>query len=437
MRKKHLKLIPGNKKEKKERTPLQKFFRKTVVILSIILFVFFLGRSVFLWGYGMASSYVVKTVITEDSVLEEKIAVEGFIIREEKVVTSPQEGYLIWALEEGTRVGVGREVAEIVSRPLYTVEYREEESHVLQNDEHEQDKQEKENDEGDNEEDLLVDDNNLENDAAEVFEENEELFDPKEIEYHTSVVVNRLRSALSAGDMEEAEKYYHQLKGISQEQLIVHSSLHPTNSKLLSPFSGIVVYYTDGLEDFFQPSLIHFLSSHQLGAFKREGKEINFGEKIGRGSPIFKIVDNYTWYFTVPVTPEQGEEFKDNKRVYIRFDFVSDYDVRVDVFHIEEEQDKTLVTFKVNEQLENFYLYRQTQAEIIYNYLRGIIVPEEALLTKGEETGVYTIEKAMVRFRPVTVKEEHEGDVIVEGLPAGRVVITNPRFFREGQYIPS
>ncbi len=431
MRNKHLKLIQGTKKEKKERTPLQKFFRKTAVSLGIILFVFFFTRTVFLWGYGMASSYVVKTVITEERVLEEKFSVEGFIIREEKVVTSPQEGYLIWALEEGTRVAVGREVAEIVSRPPVTDENWEFDSTVLRNDEQPQDLQENELDDGD----FPVAENNPENYAIE--ENEDEIIDPKEIEYRTSVMVNRLRSALSVGDMEDAEKYYHQLKGISQEQLIVHSSFNPTNSKIISPFSGIVVYYTDGLEDFFQPSLIHFLSSQQLGSFEREGKEINFGQKIERGSPIFKIVDNYTWYFTVLVTPEQGEIFKDKNRVYLRFDFISPHETRVDVFHLEEEQDKTLVTFKVNEQLENFYLYRQTQAEIIFNHLRGIIVPEEALLTKGEETGVYTIEKAMVRFRPITVKKELEGSIIVEGLPAGRVVITNPRFFREGQYIPS
>lgn len=403
MRKKHLELIRG---EKKERTPFQKFLRKTAVSLLILFTVFFLGRAVFLWGYGMAASSLVKTVVTQERLLEEKVSVEGVIIRDEKVVTSPQEGYLVWTLEEGTRVAVGHVVAEIVSRPP--------------------------EDSGENQDK----DSSLP-DYEETDLQDIEKFDPKEIEYRTSVTVNRLRKALSAGDMEEADSYYRQLKDLSQEQLIVHSSLHSSGSKIISPFSGIVSYYTDGLEDFFQPTLIHFLNSQQLGFFEGEAQKINFGEKIGRGLPIFKIVDNYTWYFTVSVTTHQGETLSEKKRVSLRFDFVSPDETRGEVFHIEEEEDNTLVTFKINEQLRNFYFHRQVEAEIIYNHLQGITVPKDSLLIKGEETGVYTIEKAMVRFRPVDVKRELEGDLVVEGLPAGRVVIQNPRFFREGQYIPS
>ncbi len=435
MRKKHLELIRG---EKKEGTPFKKFMKKTAVSLLIIFIVFFLARAVFLWGYGMAGSSLVKTVVTEEKLLEEKVTVEGVIIRDEKVVTSPQEGYLVWALEEGARVGVGHVVAEIVSRPPGDIgESRESEVPFVDNEEQDlQDKKESDSSNGRNGDKYPVEESNQGPLAIEEKNE-EEIFDPKEIEYRTSVLVNRLRRALSEGDMEKAGDYYARLKDLSQEQLIVHSSLHSTSSKIISPFSGIVSYYTDGLEDFFQPALIQFLSSQQLGFFEAEAQKIDFGERIGRGLPIFKIVDNYIWYFTASVTPSQGEILKEKRRVSLRFDFVSPHDTRVEVYHIEEEEDKTLVTFKINEQLNNFYIYRQVKAEVIYDHLKGVTVPKEALITKEEETGVYTIERAMVRFRPVKVKRELEEELVVEGLPAGRVVIYNPRFFREGQYISS
>lgn len=435
MRKKqnHLKVIKG---EKKERTPFQKLSRKITVSLLLIILVFFLARAVFLWGYGMAASYLVRTVVTEERLLEEKMPVEGVIIRDEKVITSPQEGYLVWALDEGARVGVGHVVAEIVSRP--PGDDGEVEGPVL--DHEEQDithREEKETQSGGNEN---MDSSMGENGPDSIYidgENGEETLDLKEIEYRTSVLVNRLRKAIREGSMEEAESYYNQLESLSQEQLIVHSSLQAGSSKMISPFSGIVSYYMDGLEDFYQPSLIQFLSSQQLNVNNDKVKKISFGEKVSRGSPVFKIVDNYTWYFTVAVTPSQGEILQGARRVSLRFDFVSPHDTRVEVYHLEQEEDKTLVTFKVNEQLDNFYLHRQVGAEVIHAHIRGITVPEEALVEQGEELGVYTIEKAVVRFRPVEIKRELEGDLVVEGLPAGRVVIQNPRFFRQGQYIPS
>ncbi len=432
MRKNHLKLIRG---EKKERTPFQKLSRKITVSLLLIILVFFLARAVFLWGYGMAASYLVSTVVTEERLLEEKMSVEGVIIRDEKVITSPREGYLVWALDEGTRVGVGRVVAEVVSQPPVDDGI---EGPVLEHEEKDiTNMEEKESQDEGNED---VDSSMLEDSPDSLYIDGgneDETLDLKEIEYQASVMVNRLRKAIREGNMEEAESYYNQLESLSQEQLIVHSSLQAGSSKIISPFSGIVSYYMDGLEDFYQPSLIHFLSSQQLKVLNEEIKKISFGEKVGRGSPIFKIVDNYTWYFTVPVTPSQGEILQGARRLFLRFDFISPHDTRVEVYHLEQEEDKTLVTFKVNEQLDNFYLHRQAGAEVIYAHFRGITVPEEALVEQGEEIGVYTIEKAVVRFRPVEIKRELEGELVVEGLPAGRVIIQNPRFFRQGQYIPS
>jgi len=45
------------------------------------------------------------------------------------------------------------------------------------------------------------------------------------------------------------------------------------------------------------------------------------------------------------------------------------------------------------------------------------------------------VEKAMVKFRPLEVVSSFEEELLVEGLSTGRLIITNPGFFKEGLYI--
>ncbi|RQD73108.1 MAG: HlyD family efflux transporter periplasmic adaptor subunit [Candidatus Syntrophonatronum acetioxidans] len=396
MGKNHFHLIEGKKKEKGGKT--EKFKKAAVWFVAAILFLF-IFRYLFTWGFSRAASFVANTYIVEEKPIDSKFSREGIIIRDEKLIAAPWEGYLLWAVENGERIGAGKVVAEIVEE--------------------------------------VSSENTVEENGEEAGEGPDfyEVLEPVEVENKTGAIFDNLRENVTKGNMVMARDYFQELKYFSQE-VMVRKSFSSGKSEIVTPFSGIAVFKTDGLEDLLTPDNINFLSYEQMQDFEPNIRKINSGERVRKGAPLVKIVDNYSWYFSVYVNSSQAEKIRKEGRIYLKFNFAPGEEVQARVYNIEEDEDnRFLVTFMVTEHLKDFYMYRQARADIIYDRSRGVTVPSSALVYKEDEPGVYSVEKAMVRFRPVEIVSSFEEELLVEGLSRGRLIITNPRFFKEGQYI--
>lgn len=394
MRKNNFHLIKGKKKEKDSR--VEKLKRAAVWFLAVILFLF-IFRHLFTWGYSRVASYFVNTYIVEERMIDNKFSREGLIVRDEKLITAPWEGYLLWAVEDGERIGAGKMVAEIVEEVSPETVEEEEELRETSN--------------------------------------SHETLEALEIENKTGVMVDNLRDNMAWGDMITARDYYQELKYFSQE-VMVRKSFTRGKSKIVTPFSGIAVFHTDGLEDLLTPENVNFLSYEQMQDFEPNIRKINAGERVRQGAPLVKIVDNYSWYFSVYVNSSQIDKIRDQGRTKLSFSFAPGEEVTARLYSVEEDEDnKYQVTFIITEHLEDFYLHRQVKADIIYDSFRGITIPSSALVEKDGEPGVYSVEKAMIKFRPVEVVSSFEEELLVEGLSTGRLIITNPGFFKEGLYI--
>ncbi len=406
MKKNHLHLIKGKGKEHSSNKRNQK---KIIISLIIVLAVLLLTKPLLSWAYGRVTSFFVDTYIVEEQVFEQTFAGEGYIIRDEKIIPAPQKGYLLWGAEQGTRVAVGQVIAEIVE----------------------------EIEEGDSNETY-----GNQSYSGEVYSEEDnkkeesetEKFCSEEIEYLTSKLVNRLRESMSKGNMDKAESYFKELRKLSQE-VVFQSSFDTDKSKIVTPYSGIIVYHTDGLENLLYPGNISFLKQSHLKDLNSIRRSVDFGEKVNEGFPLIKIVDNYAWYFTLLLTFNEAELLKDKGYVQLKFAFAPQKDVRAEVYKIKEENDSYLVTFKITQHIDKFYLFRESAVEVIYSQSREVTVPASAIINRNGKLGVYSIERAKVRFRPVEIKSQIEEKVIVEELSPGKSIITNPGLFREGQYI--
>jgi hypothetical protein len=58
---------------------------------------------------------------------------------------------------------------------------------------------------------------------------------------------------------------------------------------------------------------------------------------------------------------------------------------------------------------------------------RGVVFPREAIFAQGEEIGVFVVENSVINFRRVRVLDQNETLACVDNVPAGRLVVTNPR----------
>lgn len=202
-----------------------------------------------------------------------------------------------------------------------------------------------------------------------------------------------------------------------------------------APSPGVAVYQLDGLEGNIQFSSVKNLDLTVVSKIAYSPERVADGEKVTQGSLIFKMVGNYKWLFVTELSQKEFESVEGAATRRLRFSFAEPEDVTAAVAVLRKEENSVLLSFEVKDDLEGCFLERFTRAEIITKRTQGVLLPESAIVRQGVETGIYTVEKTMVRYHPVTILDQSEEKVVVEGVKIGSQIITNPQFVRVGQRI--
>lgn len=316
-KKKQFYVVSGKGKRKKHSEAIFRVLLFTAVGLLLLQATYSLARDAL-------AGMLVKTVISEDSVLEQLISVSGVLVRDEYVVAAPVSGVIRWNMTEGNRVAVGTGVASI----------------------------------------------------------------------HTE-----------------------------------NGGVH----LLKSPVPGVLVYKLDGLEGELQPNALATIEMSQLR--KRSVKEhiIADGKDVSQGTMLYKIVNNYDWHFVAELTLRDFQSLDERKNSRLRFTFSPEEEIVATWKVVGEGEDTVTLAFTLKEDVEGCFSRRFAEAEIIVSRFTGLVLPSSALVLRGEEAGVYVIDKSVVRYLPVNVVETAGEQVVVEGVRTGFTVVTNPSLLREGQ----
>jgi putative membrane fusion protein len=200
-----------------------------------------------------------------------------------------------------------------------------------------------------------------------------------------------------------------------------------------TPFSGVIIPELDGLEGNLHPNALHEIDMKEIGQMPQKTNRVMDGEEVWQGTMLFKVVNNYNWYFVTELTEEAYEALSERKTTTLRFSFAPEDEVGASWSVLSEEENRVRVAFEIKEDLEGYFTHRLADADLIVRRTRGLVLPTSALVMRGEETGVYVLNKSVVRYRPVNVLETDGKMVVVEGVPAGFTVITNPFLMKEGQ----
>lgn len=310
-------VIQGKKKKKRPGEKL--VFLLLMTAVSIIV-----ARSVWSFARDALASALVKTVVSEEGLLEITVSSQGVLVRDERVAGSPLTGVLRWNVQCGERLAANTAVATITT---------------------------------------------------------------------------------PTGFSEDA----------------------------VTPGSGMVVLSLDGLEGILQPSNLSEIDVELLRKKQAKPRHAADGSEVLQGSLLFKVVDNFFWYYIAELEREQFEAIKDRPSALLRFSFAPHEDVRGKINVLRQEDERVAVAFMFQEEVDGCFLERFVEADIIVRRNRGVVLPVSALLLRGEEVGVYTLDKSVVRYRQVEVIETGREQVVVRGLRPGLPVITNPAFVREGQ----
>lgn len=316
-RKKRFHVIAGKGRKKKAGDT----FVHTLLLLAVGLLVL---QATYYLARNALAGMLVKTVISEDSVLEQVITANGVIVRNEHVVAAPATGVIRWSATGGNRVAVGADLGTI----------------------------------------------HAENGSIQV---------------------------------------------------------------LKAPVPGVFIQELDGLEGELQPNALAGIDVAQIKKMPGKQYVVADGKEVKQGSMLYKIVNNYDWYFVAELSAKDVAALGERKSSRLRFAFSPDEEVWAAWSVVAENEDSMLVAFTLQEDVDGCFSQRLADADIIVRRITGLVLPSSALVLRGEEAGVYVIDKSVVRYIPVSVVETAGETIVVEGVRAGFTVITNPLLVREGQ----
>lgn len=178
-----------------------------------------------------------------------------------------------------------------------------------------------------------------------------------------------------------------------------------------SQASGLYSAVVDGYESVLTVDSLSELTPSALSAVQSSGV----------GSNVGKLIFGDCWYYAAVMDSKDAETLKERtaelerqgKNLLLRFTKNIDRDLPVTISRISEpENGRCIVVLKGSTYLQELTLLRQQSAQIIYEIVEGIRVPNAALRldihaeedgTQSRTIGVYCVVGAKAAFKPVEV----------------------------------
>ncbi|MCR3921804.1 MAG: hypothetical protein NUK65_04690 [Firmicutes bacterium] len=214
------------------------------------------------------------------------------------------------------------------------------------------------------------------------------------------------------------------------------TTLGGVSQTVLMPGPGMVIRQLDGLEGILQPHILASPASIDFAKLRDAPETIvqtPDESEVQQGSLIFKVIDNYRWYYVAQFEQDHFTSLEGKNEAYLRFSFAPAEDVYAGIMHMQNDDDTITVSFSLQNDVAGCFTERFADAEIITQRTAGIVLPISALLVRGEDIGVYVVNQSRVQYRSVTVLQADSEQVVVRGMLTGLPVITNPSLVKEGQ----
>lgn len=354
---------------------------------------------------GLLPSVVTYTALKGN--LEESLDTEGYIFKQQYIESVPTGGYFECMVDEGERVAQGQLVGYIFSNAPT-------------------------NEQSDKIKDVVSQISRLENSSEEeIYANNAEMVEQrissalrdmsKTREVHDMSAYAEIRERVDSmiakkrsiqGEKTDKETRLSDLKTrLSQ----LENEVGGTKTEILAEQPGVYTSKIDGLEDTLSMDKIGSVTPGYLdGIPKQKSSAPGYVEA---GQPLFKIVDNYGWYYVAAIPEKEAKDLKIGQSVRLRFFDLSDYTIYATVKNISQpEGGKVAVSMYTNRYVESIYSSNIVSADLVVSAYEGIKLPVKCLRVKDNQTGVYVVRLGVARFVPVTDLGRDEDWVIVRAV---------------------
>lgn len=365
--------------------------KKRLFLIPKLIFVFlvvFLLISIFFRSGNSVSTYTAL-----NGKIEEYVLADGYIFRDQELISSPTDGYFECLADEGDRVNDGSTIAAVYKSavdPAVTEEISQLKTKIA---------------------DLEKDET-----AADIYSANAvkiELNISEEAQKLTQVRDNNnfsdIVSIKHSVDDYIANKQYAVEGGKTKEDRLsemkarldeLESSINGEREYIYAPRAGIFSSKIDGYEDVLGIEMMGDATPRYINGISKNN--VTVGTTVTNGENVCKIIDNYEWYFVGLISEKEAENFKVDQSISIKFYDLSDSMVSGTVKAISKPEDgKVAITVYSTRYIDSIYTTSKVSAELLTESSEGIKVPSSSLRVIDGQQGVYVVRLGVARFVPV------------------------------------
>lgn len=420
-------------KEKKRKK--KKSFLKQYKWDYIFLAIFILSAVVYYADSVIKASRMkqIYTSIVDFGVVESSTTKQMVIIRNDKVLVAPSDGYYELSYPEGERVKTGLPVvrsknqnaSENYTKLIELIDSRiallGSESRTLQDNEIEK----------------------INNRLEYLYRSAQGRIENDEIEY-IEIIKKELIS------LNDRKRYFFSDgSAVSKEELLKQkqqllTEFDSKNTVVISDMNGLISSYYDGHEKELNILNIRNLTVSQLERIKNVSG-IDYSTEKKKGDPVAVISENYRWYLACEVTEEDIDNIASERPIFIE---IEDKRFRAYLEDFYKGTDGKFVGyFRVEDDKFNFFEKRKFTAKLIFQSSNGLVLPNSALTDINGKSGVFVVDMTgiarFVEIKDIVAEDdknigvEYDASVqnINQGLRLYDEVIINPSGIVEGQRV--
>ncbi|MGB5823128.1 MAG: HlyD family efflux transporter periplasmic adaptor subunit [Proteocatella sp.] len=372
-------LAPKNSKKKKNKKRKNRFdYNKLGIVTVVVCILVFVIYNVI----TMINVSSIKTIIVDIGEVSRTVQREMVIIKDEKVLYAPSDGYFELIYPEGERVKKGIAIAKTKNQSSnenyrYLIELIDSRIASLRNN----------SEQKSTEAELSKTNNRLDY----LYREIQNRINTGDLEYidilkKEIISLNNKKQylvPLEDGHIKTVEE-------LKVERSELENLLKSKNFLVYSNYIGVLTPYYDGYEDSLKIDKIRELSVSDIKKIK-DRPPVDYSIPKIKGDALGRIVDNYKWYLACEITKEDIEYIQSEKPVYI---YIEDKKIKAYLEDFYKGKDKKFVGyFRVEDENFKFYEKRKYMAGIEYQYLKGLKIPISALVEKNQKMGVYVVDR--------------------------------------------
>lgn len=338
-----------------------------------------------------------ETTIVRQGSEEDLIGANGYIFREQTLITAPTDGYVYCEAAEDERVSTGEAVMYIFKNEVNLTamsELKAVEEKI------------KELSEGIRTSEVYSSDTaKIEQTIAQSLRDVSRLGARGNIQRvaEVSKAVNSLieKRRIISGEIQPADRK-NELEELKRQKAELEQKYNIERTIIHSPRTGAFTSRLDGLEEKLDPKMLEGINLDYIKELDKLSAEPESVQKATSGQSIGKIVNNFVWSLAAVVEKDKVEGLAVGDRLQLRFPDVGIETVSGTVTRITPEQSgKVIVIVESNKYFENVYSSSRVRVELVRSSYEGFRIPAKSLRMTDGVMGVFVIRSNKARFVPV------------------------------------